>query len=99
MEKNSTRMFFQFDFWKKFPVIDCMDVFLTQSQIIGLWPSRSCLAKDLGVSVYRVHKWATDLHAIPSVFFLPMLSAARSRKLCLTAEDLVAAIPAKRGAA
>ena len=56
--------------------------------LIGKWPTRAKLAVDIDVSVERVHKWAQS-GSIPQEFLLPVLKAAKKRRIELTPLQLL----------
>lgn len=60
----------------------------TVFDLISMWPTRRALSEDIGVSVDRVHKWATA-GTIPAKFHLGILEAAQVRGFAITAEQMV----------
>jgi len=63
--------------------------------LVGLWPTRACLAADmqsvaehLSVTTSRVHKWA-EVGAIPAKYHYTFLRAAKDRGYDVSAEFLI----------
>lgn len=59
--------------------------------IIGLWPRRQDLADELGVTLVRVHGWATT-GSIPARYHRGLVLAARKRGWDVVTADLVDAL-------
>ncbi|HMO73135.1 MAG TPA: hypothetical protein PKC84_16095 [Paracoccaceae bacterium] len=67
-----------------------MAVHRTVREIIDLWPTRRDLARDVGTTEARVHRWAAR-NSIPARFHAGVLRAGRLRAFGVTADELVAA--------
>ena len=65
-----------------------MEQLLTFRDVIDRWPSRIDFARDLGVKLDRVHKWAQPGGNIRAEFFLRITQMAEQRGLVVTADDL-----------
>lgn len=59
-------------------------------KIVDRWPSRSCLAKDLGVDPIVVARWVSR-NSIPAKYHFKIVNCAKRRGLKLRFEDLARA--------
>lgn len=64
-------------------------------QIIDLWPSRSELARDIGVEPSTVRQWY-HRGSIPSDYWSPIAESAEERRIPVWIESLARASAAKR---
>lgn len=66
----------------------------THREIIGLWPTRVILARELGVSDGLVHAWHRR-DSIPTRYWQGLAKVARDRGLIDITADLLASIKAR----
>lgn len=60
----------------------------TVRELVDLWPSRLEVADDIDASVAQVHKWVQH-NSIPAKYHWKIVTAAKTRKFALTAEDML----------
>lgn len=66
----------------------------THAEILGLWPSLSDVADDVGARVVAVRKWRAR-NSIPSEYWLPLVQAAAKRGIRGVTLMLLAQIAAR----
>jgi hypothetical protein len=70
--------------------------FQTFSDVIGLWPSATELARDLGVKEVTARAWKA--RGIPAQYWADLVSAANNRNLTGVTFERLAALAAREAA-